>query len=180
MELSTFHFPLSTLANQLPDLPAGPSLENVRGPIEASGFNTTQVVIAAAAVVLIAGALFWLYLRSRQKTTEPVDPKEIALSELKAAESALDDERFAVTCANALRRFLEVRYGLPVTSQTSNEASRLLPLPAEQKDKIRNFLGICDGVKFAAQPLSENQRIELSDTARQFITLLGKEAPSES
>ena len=163
---------------QLPPLPAGPSLESVRGPIEAGGFNTTQVVHAAVIGGLIGAGLIWFYLRKKRSVEIPANPQEVALAELKAAEASSDNERFAITCANAIRHFLEARYKLPVATKTSSEATKLLPLPGDRKEKINEFLATCDGIKFAQQALSEEKRIELSDTAKKLIRELDRKAAS--
>lgn len=155
---------------QLPPLPEGPALESVRAPIEAgSGYETWQIALAALAVILIALSFIWLYLRSRNKEAAALPPKEAALAELDAASQATDDERFALLCANALRRYLEYRFNLPATAQTSAELVSRLPLQPDDKENLRSFLEACDGVKFAGQALSEEQRIQLMDTAKSLI-----------
>jgi len=166
---------------QLPDLPAGPSLENVRGPIEeASGYGMGQITLAALAVLLIAGLFVWLYLYSRRKPAAPIDPQAAAMAELEAAAQAADDERFALLCSGALRRFIASRFDLPATSQTSSELSARLPLQREEKTRIGDFLERCDRVKFAGQALNSNQRIELLDTARALIQCLERKETPEA
>ncbi|MFO8026859.1 MAG: hypothetical protein R6U56_04270 [Opitutales bacterium] len=179
MPLSTLHLSLSTLATQLPELPEGPSLENVRGPVEVNGgYEAWQIALAALAILLIAAGFLWLYLRARNKPSAPVDPQVAALAELDAATQADDDERFALLCANALRRYLQSCYHLPATSQTSAEIAAQLPLDPDLKSTCHNFLNDCDGVKFARRAFSEAERREILDTARDLIARLGrKEAP---
>lgn len=180
MPLSTFHLPSSTLATQLPELPVGPSLENVRGPIEVNGgFEAWQIALAALAVLLIAAAFVWLYLRLRNKPPPPIHPHAAALAELDAATQAADDERFALLCANAVRRYLESTYDLPATSQTSAEIIACLPITTGEKNRIRDFLERCDGVKFARRGFTEAQRIEVLDTAKGLIETVGRKEASE-
>lgn len=181
MPLSTFHLLSSTLATQLPELPVGPSLENVRGPTEVNGgFEAWQIALAALAVLLIAAAFIWLYLRSRKQPPPPITPHAAALAELDAATQAADAERFALLCANAVRRYLESSYGLPATSQTSAETIGHLPLDPGEKDRIRDFLERCDGVKFARRGFTEAQRIEVMDTAKDLIETIGRKEASEN
>jgi len=175
----TFDLPPSILATQLPELPAGPSLENVRGPIEVNGgFAIWQITLAVIAVLLIAAAFIWLYLRSKNKPSPPIDPHTAALAELDAASQAADDERFAMLCANAVRRFMASRFDLPAASQTSAEIVARLPVNTDEKDRIRDFLEHCDGVKFARRAFDETQRIELLDTAKQLIETLKRKEPA--
>lgn len=182
MPLSTFQLPLSALATQLPELPAGPSLENVRGPIESNGgFEAWQIVLAVLAILLIVGAFLWFYLRSGKKAPPPINPHAAALAELDAATQAADDERFALLCANAVRRYLESSYELPATSQTSAEITARLPLGPEEKSRVGTFLEDCDGVKFAGRAFTEAQRHEILDTAKHLIeTIRRKEAPDSA
>lgn len=178
MPLSTFHFLIFTLATQLPELPEGPSLENVRGPIESGGgYEIWQIALAILTGLLIAGLFVWLYLRSRKQPATPIDPHAAALAELEAASQATDDERFAMLCANAIRRLIASRFDLPATSQTSSELCAHLPLQREETIGISEFLERCDGVKFAGQTLGSDHRIALLDTAKELIHLLeNKEA----
>ncbi len=158
------------LAMQLPELPVGPSLEDVRGPIElSSGYGLWQILLASLAVLLIAGLFVWLYLRSIKQPTTPIDPAAAALSEIDAAAQAIDDERCALICANAVRRLIAARFDVPATSQTSSELCSRLPLDPDKREGIRSFLERCDRVKFARQALSSEQRRELMDTAKQLI-----------
>lgn len=179
MPLSNFQFPLSTLANQLPDLPTGPALENVRGPIEASGFSATQIALVILVAAALSALLIRLFIRSHKKTPPPLGHKAVALAELDAAIQAGDDERLALVCANAVRRFYAEHYKLPASSLTSAELHRQLPLESKTKDEIRKFLDQCDSVKFAGESLSEESRIQLVDTAKGFIYSEDrKEAPA--
>ena len=50
---------LAQMTPQLPPLPDGPAIENVRGPIEASGFSITQVVIATILGGILAFESDW-------------------------------------------------------------------------------------------------------------------------
>lgn len=178
MPFSPLNYPFSILATQLPALPEGPALENVRGPIKsASGYETWQIALAILLLLLVAGAFIWLYRRSIKQPAAPLDPHATALAELDAASQATDNERFAMLSAKAVRRYMETCFDLPATSQTSAEIAARLPLTQEEKDRIRNFLDDCDRVKFARQAFSQEQRIELLDTAKHLVeTFERKEA----
>ncbi|PXA04919.1 hypothetical protein DDZ13_02845 [Coraliomargarita sinensis] len=174
-------FPIAqSTAPQLPALPDGPGLENVRGPIEVNGgYEIWQIVLAAVAILVIVGGFIWLYRRSKNRAPTPVDPHTAALAELDAASQAADDERYAMLCANAVRRYMEACLGLPVTSKTSAEAIARLPMPPEEKTTLHDFLENCDGVKFARRTLSDEQRIELMDTAKHLVDNLKKKEATD-
>lgn len=170
MILPSFQFSLANSLAQLPPLPEGPSLEHVRGPIEvADGFATWQIALAALAFLLLAAALIWLLLRARKQPAPPADPYAAACAELDAADQARDDERFAMLCANALRRYIAARFGLPAISQTTGELCARLPLGQAEQARIATFLIRCDGVKFAGAALDPEQRAQVLDTAKQLI-----------
>lgn len=172
-------FPFTILANQLPDLPAGPELENVRGPVEISqGYTIWQITLAALVVLVVAGVLFWLYRNRRKKDIPAIDPKEAALAEIEAASLASEDEQFAMLYADAVRRFISSRFDIPATSQTSAQVCAGLPLREEEKTEIRAFLERCDGVKFAGQSLNPEARKQLLDTANQLIEHLDGKEPA--
>ena len=74
MPAPTSTVPANTAANQLPELPAGPSLEFVRGPIEIPLFETWQLIcISLLSAVLISILANWLirFLRTRTKPVQP-------------------------------------------------------------------------------------------------------------
>jgi len=168
-----------TSTPQLPPLPEGPALDKVRGPIEvSSGYEPWQIALALLVTLLVAGSVVWLFLRSRKKQPAPLEPRAAAVAELEAASQAADDERFTLLCSNAVRRYFESCFNLPATSQTSSEIIARLPLKADEKDAIHDFFERCDGVKFAQRALSENERIELTDTARQLIETLERKTTS--
>lgn len=166
------------LANSLPPLPEGPSLENVRGPLEASGgYSAWPITLAVLAGLMLAGLFAWRYHRSQRQTTAPLDPLAAALAELQAASQFADDERFVQLCTGALRRLLAARCGLPARSLTTAELCARLPFGEEANRRMGGLLERCDAVKFAGQALAPEQRIELLDTARELIQQLA--APAE-
>lgn len=166
----------SQLATSLPALPPGPSLDDVRGPIEETGgFGTGQLALVALAILLIAALFVWLYRRSREQPHAPIDPYAVAIAELEAATQASDDERFAMLCANALRRLIASRFDLPAASQTSAELCARLPLPKEATVHISEFLQRCDNVKFARQALDPGRRNKLLNSAKELICMLKEE-----
>ena len=161
---------LAQMPVQLPPLPEGPSLKNVRGPIELNGgYESWQIALAVLTILLIAAGAIWLYLRSRSRPPAAIPPIEVARAELNAATQATGDERFALLCAYAVHRFLATEFKLPAGSKTSAEFSASIPLEDEAKARLVDFLNACDGVKFAGQTLSKAQRSEILDTANSLI-----------
>lgn len=169
MPLSSPSSVLLTLALQLPALPEGPSLENVRGPLETSDFSTSLLLLVVVIAGLLGAALLWYFFRRRKEPDPELSPLESALASIEVATHADDDARFAQTCAQAVRRFLAVCLNQPTTSKTNAELDAGLPANGEVKGLVHDFLEACDRVKFAHQSLSEAQRIEIMDTARRIV-----------
>lgn len=159
----------------LPALPEGPTLDSVRAPVETFSFSITQILVAAAIGAVLGGLMAWLFSRYRHREPKPIDPLKRAFTELEAAKQNTDDGSFAQACGDSVRQFLEAKYKLPVTRQTTSELSRELALSPENKLPVVNFLEFCDTIKFAGQALDPEKRIELSDTAKHIITEIGKE-----
>ena len=111
---------------QIPDLPAGPALDSVRGPVDIPLFEPWQIGIITALGLLLIALLTWgitRFIRSRRKRTRAIQPHIAALAELEtaAAYTTGDDDRFAVLSSRALRRYFEARSGIPALEKTTLE-----------------------------------------------------------
>jgi hypothetical protein len=161
-------------APELPQLPEGPALEHLRGPIELPSYAPWQIGLMIAAGMLLLGLLTWLFLRARKKSAHTTPPYEIALSELdEAASYTADDERFATLSSLALRRYLENGLGLRFSARTSEEFLRSLKgdsrFDENFQDTLTRVLTSFDRIKFAQKSITENERIEIIDTVRSLI-----------
>lgn len=173
---------------QLPPLPEGPALDRVRGPVGIPAYEPWQIALAIGCGVLFLGLLFWLFLRARRKATPTIPPYEAAMRELDAAAqlTAENDDRFAVLSSMALRRYLEealglhrrdgtcdARSGTSFSTGTTQELLRRLQgetgFGMDFQNRLGETLAAFDRVKFAGQALSAEERIRLTDTARQLI-----------
>ena len=163
---------------QIPDLPAGPALDRVRGPVDIPPFEPWQIGIITALGLLLLSLLAWgitRFIRSRRKRTRAIQPHIAALAELKtaSAHTANNDERFAVLSSLALRRYFEQRSGIPALEKTTLEFLHSLKdhpkLNAEAGTSLIQFMEQCDRVKFARASLSAAQRESLTTSAQQLI-----------
>jgi len=163
---------------QIQDLPAGPALDRVRGPVDIPPFEPWQIGIITALGLLLLSLLAWgitRFIRSRRKRTRAIQPHIAALAELKtaAAHTANNDERFAVLSSLALRRYFEQRSGIPALEKTTLEFLHSLKdhpkLNAEAGTSLIQFMEQCDRVKFARASLSAAQRESLTTSAQQLI-----------
>ena len=163
---------------QLPDLPAGPSLEHVRGPIEIPPYEPWQIGVMIALGIIALALLLWgivRFVRARKRRATQLPPHTTAYAELKTAAecTTADDERFAVLSSLALRRYFETGKGIPTLGRTTLEFLQALESHALLNDDARTslteFLEHCDRVKFAQASLTEAERDALTESALTLI-----------
>jgi hypothetical protein len=164
------------LSAQAPD-----AAEDIRGPkalVEIPVPEKPPVVLysSIAGGVLLLALAAWLW-KKRARNQRLKDPREVALAsltELEATREAIAAEAFANRAAQTVRQYIAERFSLVAPRLTTEEFLHALtkdtssPLSAES-DHLRAFLKSCDLAKFAGVNLDFNQRIELIDTARNFI-----------
>lgn len=177
MPLTNQQSPVAAPTSQFPELPAGPSLDRVRGPVEIPMFEPWQItlfiLIGLVALALIAWAIIALMRHLKNKQTA-LTPAAAALAELDAAAALnTDDERFAVLSTNALRRYFEEGLNIPARGRTSEEFLRTLKdntrLNSTFSEQLSLFLAQCDGIKFAQQTVDSDQRTKLTALAKELI-----------
>lgn len=180
---------LPTPAPTVPDLPAGPSLEHVRGPIEIPFFEPWQIGVMIALGVFVLSLIIWgivKLLHASRNRPPQLSPLSTALAELKAAAelSTDDDERFAVLSSLALRRYFENGKGIPALGRTTLEFLQTLEsnalLNTIARASLADFLEHCDRVKFARASLSQTERNALTDSATTLIQQVANPAPTEA
>ena len=163
---------------QLPNLPAGPSLDRVRGPIEIPPYEPWQIGVMIALALLVLGILTWGIVRSiraRSNRTQAEQPHLTALAELNTAAqlTTKDDERFAVLSSLALRRYFETGKGIAALGRTSLEFLQALDghqqMNPEARTSLTEFLDHCDRVKFAQVSLTDAERSALTESATALI-----------
>ena len=165
-----------TNAPQLPDLPEGPTLDRVLGPIEIPSFETWQISVSILATLVLLVAVTWLIIRSKKNSKKTIPPYEIAIAGLDANSGLAkeDDEGFAVLCSQILRRYLEDDLGIKSTARTSEEFLRSLEGNISLKDKYQEELAKVltgfDRIKFAQGKITNHERSAISDTVRDLIT----------
>jgi hypothetical protein len=171
-------FLAQTPSPQIPDLPAGPALDRVRGPVEIPPFEPWQIGVMAALGLLVLCLLAWgttRFIRSRTNRRRAIQPHSAALAELDAAatHTADNDERFAVLSSLALRRYFEDGIGIPALERTTLEFLHSLEghpkLNSDASASLTQFLEQCDRVKFAQASLTEAERNALTTSAKQLI-----------
>lgn len=138
--------------------------------------------LLGAVAILVAVLLgIWIHryrlrLANRPSGPPPLPPAEWArqaLDRLASEESRYSDKEYVVAISDVVREYLERAFDLPAPERTTEEflveiAEHAVFIPA-MREEMSGFLRRADLVKFAAQPLSRDDRPKLLDSARDFV-----------
>jgi hypothetical protein len=95
------------------------------------------------------------------------------LAELRQRRHTLSAHALSVEVSDLLREYLEARFRLPIQYQTTREflefARQRPELKTSQQVVLGQFLGACDGVKFARREATDAEQGGLLDTAERVI-----------
>jgi hypothetical protein len=156
-------------------------IRDIRGPKYLFPDWVLPAVIAGAA--LLALALYALWRWRRKRRAPPLLPHEIALQlldEIRALMQPASAREFCVAVSDIIRRYIEQRFEVTATRQTTEEFLRDLlgsanVSLARHQERLRDFLYQCDFVKFAALSLTLNNMETLRQSARAFVLQTAKE-----
>ncbi len=156
-----------------------PIREAVEIPVPAPETSAWPLVLQVliAVFVLVAIVLLVLWLRRRIAANRVPNLRKKSLKQLDAIRSLMKPEtsrEYAIEVSNILRHFIEERFHLPSTRQTSEEFLRELTTNGNEdlgvyQNALSNFFRQCDLGKFAAQSLSEEDMRVLESSARDVI-----------
>ena len=130
--------------------------------------------IGGGVLLLALAAILWRNHARKQWRKSPPEIALASLTELEASRETIAAEAFANRAAQTVRQYIAERFRLVAPRLTTEEFLQALtkdessPLVAES-DHLRAFLKSCDLAKFAGSNLNSDQRVELIDTARNFI-----------
>lgn len=169
--------PVAAPTSQLPELPAGPSLDRVRGPVEIPMFEPWQIALFIALGLMALALIIWAIIalvRHLKNQHTALAPAATAIAELDAAAAiTTDDEHFAVLSTNALRHYFEDGLNIPAKGRTSEEFLRSLKgntrLDKAFSEQLSLFLAQCDGIKFAQKTVDSDQRAKLTTLAKELV-----------
>jgi hypothetical protein len=156
---------------------AANDIRDIRGPIPIPVSVPWALYLGAIALLSLAvwaGVRVW-----RRRRARPPTPHERARAQLMAAEADPElqpPDVFAERVSGAVREYVEARFRLPATHQTSEEfladllvRDGLAPQLAEQRPTLTAFLHTCDFAKFAGRSLHRESMRALRAAALQFI-----------
>ncbi len=155
--------------------PLAEDIRDIRGP----KYLLPDWVLPAliAGVVLLGLALYGLRRRRRLRRTPELLPYELALQRLDEIRTLMRPahaREFCIAISDVIRSYIEQRFNVTATRQTTEEFLRDLlqdanaPL-AQHQALLGEFLHQCDFVKFAALSLTLNNMEALRQSARTFV-----------
>ncbi|MCS6913698.1 MAG: hypothetical protein RMK29_17245 [Myxococcales bacterium] len=169
------------IASALPEGEVAAELRGLREALpETPGVRVRwyHVTGGTLVVLLLGGWRLRQYLRQRAARRARAAAHEIALERLLRLErrgfpGAAEADAWYVELSDAVRRYIEDRYGVRAPELTTEEflreAQHLPGMAASHREQLAVFLGTCDRVKFAAyHPAPEESRVAL-EQARTFV-----------
>jgi len=169
-------------AVQQTDIPT--ELHDIKGPLDLPEPVPYLLygLIALAALVVLALLYWWLFRRPKP-VVPPIPPAVRARDELMRARELMTPEQalsYMQRISEILRRYLEARFLLPTTRQTTREFFRELtnaPELAACEDELQSCLERCDLAKFAHKPAALGQLQEMEESVLDFVNRTEPAAP---
>ncbi len=164
-------------------------IHEIRGPIAIDSSNWGWWLLTLFSAIALAAIIYgiWRWRRSRRIALS-IDGQ--ALRRLEDARSLMRPERsreFADAVSEAVRQYLEARFSLAVTRQTTEEFLQELaqappPALAQRCHELNLFLQECDRAKFGQDLLTTAQMEPLLQSARELVvqTAEASSAPLKS
>lgn len=175
----------SQVLNQAPSFAQGQSsaneeIQDIYGPLATDHPPLLALGFGLAAILILLVAAIYLFRKKKKIPAPSVSACAQALAELAAVRPLMTDEHalhYMEKVADILRRFIEMRFVAPITTRTTGEffsalladqalADRLIePFRSE----IRLCLERCDMAKFAHQPPTHAEMIEIDSAIRNML-----------
>jgi Domain of unknown function (DUF4381) len=153
-------------------------IRDIKAPVPVSGGWTWVAWVLGAAAVL--ALVWWTWKRWRSKKSKPVPAviipaHERARKKLEQALKLIDEPKpFCIAVSDALRVYLEERFGLHAPERTTEEFLLELQATAQlsfsQKQALAQFLERCDLVKFAKFEPPQTALRDLYEAALRLIS----------
>jgi hypothetical protein len=127
-------------------------------------------------VAALSGWAWWIWQRRARvmPVVEPPDPVEVARARIEEARGMMEDpRRYVAAVSDAVRHYLEDRFGLRAPEQTTEEflagLKRRPLLDVGHQVLLTDFLEQCDLVKFAGWRPGSGELMELEAVAVRFV-----------
>lgn len=141
--------------------------------IDAKTFSYPSIFALCLPFILaLLGYYFWSKPSIRRKLAAIAqqDPEEAALNSLqKIEEEPLPENEYYTKMSSIVRRFIEERYQLNASVNTSQECLQKLHIKREEQEVLQTFFQEADQVKYAHHAPSLEERKITIDSAKKFI-----------
>ena len=172
----------SPMAPNLP--PVTETLHDIRGPVELpDGVGALIWLLIGLAVLLLAGLLFYLWKRRKKGLQKLPQPHEIALLELAGLRSMMNPAQallYAAQLSELLRRYIEARFQIHSTRQTTREFFGSLVENSQVSHDLKDHqahlqacLEECDMAKFAHYSPDQQGMAAMEQAVRGFVEATG-------
>lgn len=146
-------------------------------PLPAPPDWTLYLIIAILLLLLLGSIAFFLRNRLQPKPAPPIPPHRTALADLATARQFLEQSqslRYGRQVSGILRRYIEERFGISSTKQTSSELLNALESAPQTSGHsystaLRGCLEQCDLAKYAHK---ENDQESMENIERSVITFI--------
>ncbi len=157
--------------------PAEGDIRDVKGLWVPDYSKIIYAALILAAILALLALGIWLYKKWRNSRKQVKSLSELTLEQLEEAKRLIRDgnaHEFLGTVSDVVRRYLELRFNLPVTQQTTEEFLRTPALVSEamlesHSELLKAFLQYCDLVKFARSEFNVEQMNLMLYSAVQFV-----------
>lgn len=153
-------------------------IRDIRGPkAMPAGFWLLPATLAAAALLVGFCAAYALWRRNRGARRQNPTLAEQTLESLEGTRRLMHPStarEFGTAASEVMRRYIERRFGISATQQTTEEFLQALlqssnDTPARHRSLLAQFLHECDFVKFAGASLAVTDMEALLQSARGFV-----------
>jgi hypothetical protein len=163
--------------NQTASLAATNDIRDIKPPVDIpSGWEWLWWTLGTLAVAALLFALWkWWQKRRSQIPFVPLAPAHVRAKAMleKALALITHPKPFCTLVSDTVRTYLEARFDFHAPERTTEEFLHELRgtdlLSAEQKEKLGEFLGCCDLVKFAKYEPVENELRDLHGSALRLV-----------
>ncbi len=191
---ATVSAPSVSSAQSVPNMPAHPlpsvngiqlgdDIKDIRGIFDLGWEWMWAVWVLVAILVLgLIGLSVFLWKRRKRCAIAILSPFDEAMQALGAAHALIEkhsSKELASTLSDAIRRYIERTFNIPVSERTTEEflAERnpLQDLPKNAVVTLKEFLETCDLAKFAKATFIRSEAERLYERAKGFVELTDRE-----
>ncbi len=171
------------LQNSIPQHPQAPQFEDIRDirdPVPLPDQRDLLLPLILGGAILLVAVLLFLFLKRKKPLPPPPDPGAIALAGLEAARTYMVEGqplRYAGRISEILRSYIEERFHVRSTRQTTGEFLRCLTQDKDQAEtplhahtgSLKDCLERCDMAKFAHNSPGNSDMELMENSVRSFV-----------